>query len=225
MDNRDFTYETARAESRRLAVEHVQEQQDAARRSRIERIYGAAKLPARFRGRSFETLAEYDRRIKPVKRAAQNYARRFSRALETGASLALVGAPGTGKTHTACAILEAVIAAGHLGLFATMSDILRAFRSVYSGDGPTEGQILDYYSEPDLLVVDEIGVAIGSLDKTRAILFDVFDRRYRDRKPVIVVGNHSPAELAAYLGERIYRRILEGGSVLAFDWAPYRGQA
>lgn len=215
-------YQKGREASRKMAAEHVENRQREARERRIERLFGYAGLPSRFRGKTLNSLELYDHAIERAVHVCNRYAANFDQVRENGTCLSLVGIPGTGKTHAASAILEAVVGRGYVGLFVTMSDILRAFRASYSGQGYTEDQVLDYFTEPDLLVVDEVGFALGNIEKTRAILFDVFDRRYREHKPVLILGNLTPAELGRYLGERIYRRIQEnGGTVLAFDWMPY----
>lgn len=218
-------YAAGRQASRELAAEHVLERQAEAKRRRVARLYGGAGLPDRFRGRSLSELEVYDERIERVVDVCQRYANRFDKAWAAGTCLVLVGRPGTGKTHAATAILENVIDHGLSGLYTTLADILRAFRATYSNNRQTEDEVLDYFAGPDLLVVDEIGFALGNLEKTQATLFDVFDRRYRNRRPTILLGNLTPAELWDYLGERITRRIMEDdGIVLAFDWEPYRGR-
>lgn len=215
-------YAEHREESRKLAAEYVEQQRRAARDQRIARLYGISSLPARFRGQTLASLELYDPRIERAVGICSRYVESFAEVRKNGTCLSLVGGPGTGKTHTATAMLEEVIRLGLAGLYVTMADVLRAFRASYSGNGRTEEQVLEYFTEPDLLVVDEVGVAVGNLDKTRATLFDVFDRRYRERKPALLIGNLTPVELADYLGERIFRRVQEnGGTVIAFDWAPY----
>lgn len=217
-------YQRNRLEGERLAAEDLKRIQAQSRRDRIERLYGHACLPERFRARHLSDLEIYDDRIARAVDICQRYASHFDQAWAHGTCMALVGRPGTGKTHVATAILESVIGRDMVGLYTTQADMLRAFRATYSNNGQTEDQVLDYYAGPDLLVVDEIGFALGNLQKIQATLFDVFDRRYRHRRPTILVGNLTPAELWDYLGERISRRVMEDdGVVIAFDWEPYKG--
>lgn len=199
----------------------IQQQREAKHR-RLERKFGHAGLPEKFKGQSLDQIEAYDPRIDRVREVCRKYVQNFEFCRRYGTCLSLVGNPGTGKTHFATAVLEGVMRQEFVGLFATMSDILRMFRGSYNRSDVTEEEVLDHFVEPDLLAIDEVGLSIGNLDKTRAILFDVFDRRYRENKPVILLGNLTAQELEAFLGERIYRRVQEnGGSVLAFDWKSY----
>lgn len=221
-EQREF-YRLNREASRREAARFVHDQQQETRRNRLERKFGHAGLPDRFQGQRLDQFTQYDKRITRAVKICQRYAANFERVRKYGTCLSLIGNPGTGKTHAASAILEEIISQGYLGLFVTMSDVLREFRSSYNGGGRTELEVLEHFTEPDLLVIDEVGFAIGNLDKTRSILFDVFDRRYREEKPVLLLGNVTDKELEDYLGERIYRRVQENdGTIVAFDWEPYQ---
>ena len=215
-------WQQERAASRREADRYVRDQQAEARRHRLERKFGHAGLPEIFQGRRLETLEVYDKRIEKAVKICTRYGENFERVRKYATCLSLIGIPGTGKTHAASAILEEIIRQGYIGLFVSMADILRAFRSSYNGGGRSELETLEHFAEPDLLAIDEVGFAIGNLDKTRSTLFDVFDRRYRDGKPTLLLGNLTADELEDYLGERIFRRIQENnGTIVAFDWEPY----
>ncbi|MFW6345232.1 MAG: hypothetical protein ACOC0M_02710, partial [Halomonas sp.] len=105
----------------------------------------------------------------------------------------------------------------------SLSGILREFRSSYRPDGPSEDEVMARMIEPDLLIIDEVGVAIGNLEKTQATLFDVFNGRYEEGKPTLLLGNVTTQELRAFLGERVDRRIREGGGpVVPFTWSPHQ---
>jgi len=97
-------------------------------------------------------------------------------------------------------------------------------RDAYSTQSQrTEIEAFALLTTPDLLVLDEVGVAIADEAKRRAILFDVLNARYNERRPTILIGNLIATELAVYLGERTMERLTESGSALvAFTWASHR---
>jgi len=213
--------ERGRQEAIKIAAERQQAAQTA-----LERAVGRAGVPGRFRGRAFDAYHALLSEQKVALAVCRGYADRFDESLAEGRCLILVGGPGTGKTHLACAILETVIRRGNTGLFVTVSEALRAIRDAYSPRAMrSELEAFALLTEPDLLVLDEAGVAVGDAEKRRALLFDVLNRRYADQRPTILIGNLTAGELEEYLGERIMDRLLESGSaVVPFTWESYRRQ-
>lgn len=196
----------------------------ASGQSELEAALGRAGIPERFAGLGFEDYRAETPEQRRALAICRGYAERFARVRERGACLVLAGGPGTGKTHLACAILARAIAAGHTGLFVTISEALRTIRDSYSPHAArSETQAFALFTEPDLLVLDEVGVAIGDDAKRRALLFDVLNTRYARRRPTVLIGNLTADELGEYLGERILDRVLETGSALvAFNWPSHR---
>lgn len=218
-EERQAEYQAMRADARREAAEYVRDRQAAARKEYLTQAYGHAGIPPRFRGRTFETYQATSDDQRYALQVAQAYADSFAQALAGGTCLTMIGNPGTGKTHLAAAIGQAVIEAGYAVLFRSLSGVLREFRGSYRPDGPSEASVMRRLVEPHLLIIDEVGVAIGNLEKTQATLFDVFNARYEEGKPTLLLGNVTSQELRAFLGERIDRRIREGGGpVVPFTW-------
>jgi DNA replication protein DnaC len=215
-------YRRTRREHEIEATKAVIEAQRAAKMARLERLYGYAGLPEKFKGRSLDTFTVYDDRIARVLDIANRYGTNFKKVRELGTCLSIIGNPGTGKTHIATAIIELALQQEYAAFFCSMSQILRDYRAAFKDPTRTENDVIAHYVEPDLLVIDEIGVAIGNIEKTQATLFDIFNERYTANKPTILLGNVTRQELADFLGERTFRRIQEkGGTVLACDWPAY----
>lgn len=70
--------------------------------------------------------------------------------------------------------------------------MIRAVRSVKEtyakGSGRTEAQALRDLVDPDLLILDEVGVQFGS-DTEKLILFEIINGRYEASRPTIVISN------------------------------------
>ena len=208
----------------RAAMAELSRERRAARQAAMERAIGRAGIPRRFRHHSFDDYVANDEAQLRALTLAREYAANFAAIRERGNCLLLVGGPGTGKTHLACAILGQVITAGHSGLFLTVSEGLRLIRSTYSpGASQNEAQVFETLTGPDLLVLDEVGVGIGNDAKRRAMLFDVLNARYGEMRPTILIGNLTAAEMEDYLGERIMERLMDLGSIMVpFTWSSHR---
>lgn len=208
-------------ERERERVEAAQAEQ-LRQQERLAEAIGRAAIPARFLGSSFtgykaETPAQH-----AVLKVCQDYARDFDEHRRTGESLVLIGRRGTGKTHLATAILQSLLPA-HVGMYTTAQDMVSMIRATWSGAGSTDAVMKVLYGVP-LLVVDEVGVQ-GGTENEQNLLFQVLDHRYRERKPVVLVGNMRIAEMQQYLGERVHDRLREIAQVRVCDWDSYRAQA
>ncbi len=98
-------------------------------------------------------------------------------------------------------------------------------KSTYrKGSEIDETEAVDQFIAPDVLILDEIGVQIGS-EHEKMLLFDIINQRYEQCKSTILISNLDQSELTAYLGDRVMDRFRETGAVVAFDWTSYRGKA
>jgi DNA replication protein DnaC len=208
-----------RQEAARLAAERRMAAQSA-----LERAVGGCGIPARYRGRGFDDFEAACPGKRHALAVCRAYAGDFAAVRRRGSCLLLLGGPGTGKTHLACAILAQVIGAGHTGLFLTVASALRVIRDAYSPRGQrSELEAFALLTQPDLLVFDELGVAAGNPATRRALLFDILNERYGALRPTVLLGNLTLAELGVYLGERLMERLLDaGGTTVPFNWPSYR---
>lgn len=194
-----------------------------AREGRLKRLLGASGIPKRFLTRTlanYQTPTAAHRRVRDV---VGNYAHHFIEVLEEGSSLVLCGRPGTGKTHLAAAAANEVIARNHSVVFMTVVAAVRQVKDTYRRESEiTETQAIERFVEPDLLILDEVGVQLGT-DTEKRILFEILNGRYENLRPSILLTNLKREELAAYVGDRIMDRLQEGGgTVLSLDWESYR---
>ncbi|WP_433722103.1 IS21-like element helper ATPase IstB [Nocardia sp. CA-129566] len=138
-------------------------------------------------------------------------------------NLALIGPPGTGKSHTLIGLGHTAIAAGHKVRYFTASDLID---TLYRGLADnTVGKIIDTLLRADLVILDEIGFA--PLDDTGTqLLFRLVAAAYERRS--LAIASHWPFEQwGRFLPEHttaasILDRLLHHATVIITDGDSYR---
>jgi DNA replication protein DnaC len=138
-------------------------------------------------------------------------------------NLALIGPPGTGKSHTLIGLGHAAVAAGHRVRYFTAADLVD---TLYRGLADnTVGKVIDSILRADLVICDEIGFA--PLDDTGTqLLFRLVAAAYERRS--LAVGSHWPFEQwGRFLPEHttaagILDRLLHHATVVVTDGDSYR---
>lgn len=209
------TCKSMREESERRAAD------EEAAQERRERALDRAQLMGRNRDQTFGTFEASDSRQQLVLKACRDFADNFS--ADQGAGLWLIGPPGVGKSHLACAIAQAVIfQRKSRAIYATARGIVRALRDTWRRDSDeSEEDVITRFGEVDLLVLDEVGVGFGT-EHELTQLFDVVDRRYALELPTVLISNLTVKDIKASLGERLYERLLEGSTIVPCEWKSHR---
>ncbi|RKV77631.1 MAG: ATP-binding protein [Neisseria sp.] len=194
--------------------------------AQIERRIGASKIPPRFVGKTVKgyEVSEGNEGQRYVADRVKAYAIEFNDGKHSGRCLALLGNAGTGKTHLACAIGNHLLKnLGKTARFTTVSELNRIVREAKSfSSDVTESQVIADFAGYDLLIIDEVGVQTGTDAESKA-LFDVFNERYQNLKPTVLISNLDAAGFVQAVGRRIADRVKEdGGEILSFDWESHR---
>lgn len=186
---------------------------------------GEAGIPDRFHNRTLANYIATNAGQKSSLAFAMEYAGGFDVAQKTGRSAIFCGKPGTGKTHLAVGIGLHAMTLGKLVLFTTVQRAVRRVKDSWRKDSQeSETDVIDMLVEPDLLILDEIGVQFGS-DFEKNLMFDILNERYEKSRPSLLLSNLTAQEVKAFLGERVYDRLREdGGKCIPFDWASHRGK-
>ncbi len=150
-----------------------------------------------------------------------NYVSDFSEIEKTaGYGLFLWGKVGSGKTHLACAIANALAGQNKTAVYTTVTELVSVVMSSKSfANKQDEHETLKKFMYPDLLIIDEIGSGYRQLSAFEvSILFSVVDMRYRNCKPIIGISNQSPDQAVLSVGEMTMSRLTgNGAKVLYFD--------
>ncbi|MDK2122599.1 ATP-binding protein [Parachitinimonas caeni] len=213
---------SARKKAARIHEERLQQQRDAERQWQL--VFRQANIPHRFADRHLDHFIAHSPEQQLVKCFAEQFAAQFSDP-EMGRSAIFSGGFGTGKTHLAVGVaLQIMQDYAKTALYQTVRQMVRRVRDTWHPDAvETETAAMLALLKPDLLIIDELGLAEAS-HLERAILFDVLHERYAQRRSVLLLTHLHQEACRDYLGERTFDRLREdGGQFVAFIGSSYRG--
>lgn len=192
------------------------------REKRLTNMFGRAAIPQRFQGRTLDNFEVHNEGQQKALDWSHKFVADVSTTVSEGYNLIFCGDPGTGKTHLACGCAQAFLDAGYTALYTRVAEAMTLIRETYDSDSNrTERQAVMDMIEPDLLILDEVGLQKNS-DWEHEKLYEIINGRYERLQPMIVMSNETVAGLREFLGERCVDRLREKGKALAFDWQSYR---
>lgn len=192
--------------------EEAQRQKELeAKRKEIERIASLKKnslMDKKFETSTFTDIVVTPENQKQIK-LARRYVDKFSELYEKNQGLLFYGDVGTGKTHIACCIGNALMEK-LVSVFATsFVKILQKSKGFKSTDD--EDAYIAKMNSARLLILDDLGAERGT-DYALEIVYNIIDTRYRSGKPMIVTTNLTMNEMQEENDirlHRIYDRIFE----------------
>jgi DNA replication protein DnaC len=192
---------------------------------RLKSLLIGSNIPERFRDRTIEGFITQGENQAMAKTFAAEFVEKFDS--RRGRNAILTGNVGTGKTHLACAIARGLLVAKPTRRvrYTSVQRALRGIKDTWSKDSPkSESQAIEELANPDLLILDEVGIQFGS-ETERSLLFDVINERYERLRSTIIISNLDLDPVKDLLGTRVFDRLREdGASHVEFGWESHRGR-
>lgn len=210
-----------RIEAERAAREEAAQREF--RQRRADYLLGRAAIPPRFADRRLSNFVPHAQGPAKALQIAQQFADEFDDCQKNGRSMIFCGGVGAGKTHLAVGICHEVIAKDRIAVFTSVLSAIRSIKETFrKGAELSEADAIKALVQPDLLVLDEVGVQFGS-ETEKMYLFEIINGRYEAMKPTILLSNLAKDALTEFIGERVIDRLREGGGrMVLFDWPSYR---
>jgi len=209
---------------------------------RIKSFLNHSGVPERFSQNVLDDFKtdEHAGKVK-VLNTIKDYILNIDQNREVGRSIIIYGPPGTGKTLIICCMIKEIIKKSYVAyefnekysdfefkehdycsLYLTEYHLIRRIKDTWKNSGPDEQMIINQCCEPDVLIIDEVGISFGS-ETEKILLYQVINGRYERSLPTILASNLNFEDLTRHCGERIIDRMRENqGIKLLFNWDSYR---
>lgn len=176
-------------------AEKEKNQKEKEYKENVQRLINKSNLGEKFKQRTFDTF----KIVKGTEQAfndCKRYAENFKDIRKDGTGIILSGSYGAGKTHLIAAIAHEVIKQGYQPIYGTSSTLLDRIRATYGDQESkeTEKDIIRTYINCDLLIIDDLGKEKPS-EWTLEKLFNIFNTRYENNKPVLITTNYTIEKL------------------------------
>ena len=178
-----------------------QEDANALKAKQAERLKAESNLGKRFQSRTFET---FEQEKNPVAfHKCVEYVEQYEDSERN--CLIIIGDYGTGKTHLASSIANALMGNGIPVLFDTFDGHLSKLKAEFNGNG---NAYLGKMQNVDMLILDDVGKE-KQTEWSRSIMFSVINYRYEHMLPYVMTTNLNSKDLEEYLGGAVWSRLCE----------------
>lgn len=193
------------------------------RKKRIGKAIKNSGISPRFITCSLDNYIVNSEAQKKALDESRNFVTNIDQLQKTGSAMFYCGSYGTGKTHLAIAILLELIKSEKLtGMYTTTMRMIRDIRSSYRDRELSEQDQIDKYVNLPLLIIDEVGVQMGT-DAEKLLIYEVVNGRYENFRPTILISNLSFKDMTKYLGARSIDRLKsKQGSMVVMSWESWR---
>lgn len=138
-------------------------------------------------------------------------------------SMFFTGQTGRGKTFMTHCIAKSLLDMGYSVVYQSANQFFDNLANVKFGYDSDDFEIADYFTEADLLIIDDLGTEMTN-NFTNPRLFECINDRMMKGLGTIISTNLSLSEIRDRYSDRIYSRIMGNYSLLAFFGEDIRKQ-
>ena len=181
----------------------IAQQREDFQGKRAEKMFVEGGVGKRFLTATFENFER--QRMPKAYDIALGFAEKFDE--NNGEGLLFTGDVGTGKTHLAACIANALIDEGYKVLMTNFASLTNKIQGMFEG----KQEFINDLNRYSLLILDDLGAERKS-EFMQEMVFNIIDSRYRSGLPFIITTNLTMDEIKKpqEIGySRIYDRILE----------------
>jgi DNA replication protein DnaC len=209
----------------RCRKEQMQKEEELRERikkqTKIKELRDASLLGERYKDALFvNTETSHSADFKGIYDRCERYCEIADDVLVNGIGIYLYGTNGTGKSRLTACMGNELMSNGYTVLYTNFTEIAR---QLLKGD-----EFIRQLSKIEFLFIDDFGterVTKGNDDLwLQEAVFDVINKRYIDRKPIIFTANYSLKELIEDRGmaKRSVDRIMEMCEIIKLNGESYR---
>jgi DNA replication protein DnaC len=226
--------EAERIALEKLDVEVMAERQAEAERDEKINAYNRRKnsgLPEMAQSQTLNNFRRLNKSLAAACNSAIAYISAFDEHKFQGNGLYIWGQCGTGKTHLAYAIANALLERKVNVKFAEIVDLLGKARSTFNGNKPSDDEyaIIGEYANAELLILDDLGSEKAS-EWTLQTLYAIVNARYANSRPTVITSNMALETLRKYYGDhdpvgwagKIIGRLEQLSEIVRIDAPDYR---
>lgn len=169
--------------------------------------FNDALIPERFKNETLDTYNPYKGSLRALLKGIKEYVKNYSPSNPEG--LYISGGTGSGKSHLATGILKALIEKGYSGVFYNVVDLLDVIRDTFDPNNPANPKSrLVHQLQRQIVVLDDFGVQKTS-SWVADRLYALINRRYQDRKTLIVTSEIPMPQLMLRVDRTLASRIID----------------
>lgn len=197
-------------------------EEDKKAMERVSRLKKASLMDEKFREATFANLRA-DKDNSRNLRLCKRFVDAFDEMVAKNQGLLMWGDVGTGKTHMAACIANALLGRG---IPVVMTSLVKLLEVIQGGED-RESDIIARMNSAKLVIFDDLG-AERSTDYALEKVYNIIDSRYRRKLPMIVTTNLTIEEMKEETDRRytrIYDRVFEVCYPMQFTGVSWRKKA